>query len=1103
MVMNGVPIDLGTVRQKEVIAALALAGGEPVSSAVLIERVWGDQRPITALATLHGYVAGLRRALEPDRPPRAPSTVLVTRGDSYVLRVDAGRRDEVIFERLVGAARRRLEVVEDHLRPRSANRDRETVEAALDELDDALALWRGAPYADLGDAPVVLAHRTRLEDLWRMAVELRAVGQLALGRHDVVRGELEAMSTAYPLHERWWALRAVALARESRQAEALAVLDGLRLNLLEELGVDPSPPLQELRLAVLRQDVSVTDPGTPSASPAPVRRASTRVQASVWKLAGREAELVRLRAPLGLGDDRGSGFAVVTGAAGVGKSRLVEELALDAVEQGWQIAVGHCSQDEGAPPLWPWISILDALDTPFEAPESGLEGGGHFRVRADVARLVREAAEGTPLLLVLEDLHWADASTLGVLRLLAESTKSEQLFVVSTWRSQDASLQDLSGVAEALARRHAVRLDLVGLDEDATRILFEEVSGRAVPGADSAALHLRTRGNPFFVVELARLVSGEEGELDELIGPGAVPAAVTDVVGRRIATQSRFGRSVLQTASVLGDTFDLDTLADVTRIVVDDLLDAVEPALEAGLLEEVAVGVFTFSHALVSDVLRSSMSTTRRARTHRVVAELLEHRPGREAEVARHWRASGPAYVARAWRAAAAAASAATLVYGYVDAADLLKTAVTLQQDDVESGPRDEADLLLQAIDAYRWASMLPELVACVERVIALATEIDDVVLLARAAIQTTHRMSWRSAPFGAINELVTDALRRALDELPSTQSELRCRVLVSLANELREEAPIGERETLCDEAVGLAATLDVPSLQCDVLMHAAVSTWAAPNAMSNLTRIEQAIGLADRAGDRNALAMSRVVRTLLLGELGRPAEMWEQLTTARAEVAELRMVYAELVLDELELAWTAASGRFDDCERLMIGIDTRLRMLMVAGAGDELSVDRHFDLFALFLWQGRPFEALPGLRARIESGLPLDVFTVVALWRSGRRGAARDVFEPVQLHALIDRELAFSSPLRCAVAEAALYLDDADLGRHAYSTLAPYAGRSSGADGLFFGPMDAFLALAARASGDVVAASLHADRAMEMIDAWGLPPARAWLEGLRSTYGF
>ena len=259
---------------------------------------------------------------------------------------------------------------------------------------------------------------------------------------------------------------------------------------------------------------------------------------------------------------------------------------------------------------------------------------------------------------------------------------------------------------------------------------------------------------------------------------------------------------------------------------------------------------------------------------------------------------------------------------------------------------------------------------------------------------------------------------------------------------------------------------------------------------------------LAVQTGDRNALAMASVVRALLLGELGRVDEMWRALASARSQVEELRMVYAELVLDEVELAWTAAAGRFDDCDALLVGIDRRLRMLSMAGGGDDLSVGKHFDLFALQLWQGRPLAALPGLRARIEAGVPMEAFLVVALWRGGRDREANEAFDPEGLHALIDREMAFSTPLRCAAAEAALHAGDAELGRHAYRTLLPYAGRSSGADGLFFGPTDAFLALAARACGDLAAASEHADRAAELMDAWELSAARAWLDQVRSTHG-
>ncbi|MBM9461594.1 AAA family ATPase [Nocardioides sp. zg-536] len=1103
---DGHQVDLGTPRQRQVVAALALAGGEPLSSGRLIERVWGDAAPPTALTTLHGYVAALRRALEPDRAPRGPATVLLTRGDTYRLQVPASARDEVRFERLVASARARLEVVPDHLRPRVAPHAREAVEAALDELDEALALWRGTPYAELGADPVAHAHRIRLEDLHRMAGELRAVGQLALGLHDVVRGELEARTAEHPLHERWWALRALALARESRQADALAVLDELRAHLADELGVDLSPPLAELRTAILRQDPSVTDLAPPPAAPAPPRQASTRLPRAPWPLVGRENDVAALHGALAGAGAGTAGFAVLTGGAGVGKSRLVGELAAHALAQGWQVAVGHCSQEDGAPPLWPWLSALEMLGTSYDLATAGAEAGGQFRVRAGVARAVLGLAATAPVLVVLEDLHWADSSTLGVLRLLTEAAGPQRLLVVATWRTPATSARDLSGVAEAMARRHAVRRDLAGLDVAATGTVYAQVAGRELAAPLAAELHRRTDGNAFFVVEFARLAGEADRDVSDLLHAGALPRAVTEVVEQRLAALPEATRTVLRSAAVLGRLFDLQTLGELVRITPEELLDTVEPALEAGLLEEDGVELFRFSHALVVDVLCASTSSTRLARTHRLVAELLEGRADREAELAWHWRSAGPAHAGAAWRAGAAAARAASRVHAYDDAAELLQTALALQAGDPAAGPRERLALLEQAIEVYRWAGMLPELIGAVERSIAAADELGEVTALAHAATQTTHRMLWRSAPFGAVNEVVVGALRRALARLGEShpaEHALRCRVLVSLANELREEVPLIERTALCRRALELARALDDPALLCDVLLHTGISTWTSPTAPDTLAAAQEAVGLAESVGDRHALLMARTMSTVVLGELGRVEEMWHSMGLARALAAELRVIYADLVLDEIEVAWTAAAGRFAECEEMLVTIKRRLGLLARTGHDAELALDTHFDLFAVRLWQGRPLDALPGLQARIDAGFPMQVFVVVANSRAGRHAEAVAAFDPEQLHALLERELAFSSPLWCGIAEAALHLGDADLGRHAHERLAPYAGRASGADGMLFGPVDAFLALAAAAAGETPTASTHADRALEIVDAWGLPAAHDWLADLRSRHGF
>jgi DNA-binding SARP family transcriptional activator len=1101
-----VQVDLGTMRQREIVAALALDPGRAVPSDVLIERVWGDRAPRSALATLHGYVAALRRALEPDRPPRAPATVLVTEVSTYTLHVSPDHVDEARFDALVSDAHALLAVVPDHLRPRVAPGDRERVEKALDMVDEALGLWRGTPYAELGDDPAASGRRVRLEGQRRTAEELRAVGHLALGLHDVVRGELEARTLEYPLHERWWALRAVALARESRQADALAVLDELRGHLAEKLGVDPSPPLQELRLAILRQDPSVGGSPPPlvaPATPAPGAIRADRASSADWDLVGRSADLARLHALLDGAAGGKAGFVVITGGPGVGKSRLVAELAVSGEEQGFAVAIGQCSQDEGAPPYWPWFSVLEVLDAPYQRPDPGLGSGGHFRARADIVAAVRRAATQRPLLVVMEDLHWADASTLGVLRLLLEMANDDHLVVAATWRSPSDPDRDLSGVAEAFARRHAVRRELRGLDEPATRALFEQVSGTRLSDERAIALHERTGGHPFFVVELARLAGRTPSDGRDPGGLAALPANLTDVMSRRLTELPETTKAVLRSAAVIGRSFDLGTLGDLTGLRPDELLDAVEPAVDAGMIDEEGVEVFRFSHALVHDVLCSTMGATRLARTHALVAGILAQRADREAEVAWHWRAAGPRHVAQAWRAARDAAHAATRDYGYDDAAELLETALALQAKDPEAGPRDELALLHEVIEVYRWAAMRPELVAAVERGIGVARSLDDVLATAFMAVQVNHQTLWRAAPYGAVNETVVGALRHALASLPDGEPELRCRVLISLANELRHESLLSHRRALVTEAGDLARRLGDPALVTDVLLHEITATWVPATAEARLATADEAVAVAGEVGDRHAAVLAAGLRTALLGELGRAGEMWQALDAARAAAEELRMVYIEVVCDELELAWRAAAGDWERCDQVVARLRTNLALTSRAGSSDELHLENTVDLFALRLWQQRPLEALPELYARIGAGYPYQVFVLIALWRGGRVGEAAETFRSTDLTAVLDRETSFSLPLWCAVAEAASYASDRPLAARAYERLRPHAGWASGTNGLFLGPVDAFLALAAATMGEPARATRHADDAVALVESWDLPVARDWVLSLRGEHGF
>ena len=217
-------VDLGTPRQRAIVAALALGGGRQVSTDTLIERVWGEDAPAGVLATLHGYVAALRRALEPGRAPRAEPRLLVTVGDGYALRECQVAADVAALESAVASARSALAVLPDHLRPRADPRHQGDIVAVVEPIEEALARWRGEPYAELPEAPAAVAERVRLEGVRTAAQELRAIALLAVGRHAEVLLDLEQLTAQHPLHERWWALYAVALTRAQRQGDALTAL---------------------------------------------------------------------------------------------------------------------------------------------------------------------------------------------------------------------------------------------------------------------------------------------------------------------------------------------------------------------------------------------------------------------------------------------------------------------------------------------------------------------------------------------------------------------------------------------------------------------------------------------------------------------------------------------------------------------------------------------------------------------------------------------------------------------------------------------------------------------------------------------------------------
>ena len=256
---TGADLDLGSRKPRSVVAALALTPGRPVSADALADLVWGGEPPRTAQGSLHAYLSGLRRVLEPERPVRGAASVIETTDHGYVLRVPATSVDAHAFAEEVRAAGRVLAPLASQFDtgPGPDWPTREAVVAAVDRLDAALATWAGEPYADLPDHPDVQAERSSLEQLRAAAEEARLLALLAVGDHAGVLATTESATARHPLREGLWATHALALARAGRQADALEALRTVRTTLAEELGIDPGPRLRALESAVLRQSPEI------------------------------------------------------------------------------------------------------------------------------------------------------------------------------------------------------------------------------------------------------------------------------------------------------------------------------------------------------------------------------------------------------------------------------------------------------------------------------------------------------------------------------------------------------------------------------------------------------------------------------------------------------------------------------------------------------------------------------------------------------------------------------------------------------------------------------------------------------------------------------
>jgi DNA-binding SARP family transcriptional activator len=1093
---------LKAAKHRALVAALALQPGRPVSADVLVEAIWGTEAPPSALATLHTYLSVVRRALEPDLPARVPSRYLVSSDAGYELRLDADAVDAAAFTRVVGEVHAGLGPLTSATAPLVD--DAEAAACAVDRLDGALELGRGEPYADVVGTDLVTAERARLAELRLLALEDRATLLVASGASAAAASDLEALVAGHPLRERLWTLLAVAQARTGRQADALATLERLRQTLDNQLGIDPSPMVRDLQTAILRQEPHVVRsdaaaaPATPSsgdpAGPAPVE-----LTVPDWPMVGRDEQLEVLGGLLAAAGDGAPQLAALVGEPGAGKSRLATELCGRARASGATILVGRCSPDEDAPPLWPWTAALgSSLAARLPAPADSDHDAARFEVADAIRRTLLGLAADQTVVLVLEDLHWADASSLRALRHLAANADSGRLLVLCTWR-REATEGALTEVAEEFARRHATRLDLDGLSEADAREVLVAVAGEDVSTPVAAAARGRTEGNPFFLIEYARLARDEHRALGEVLD--SLPRTVSDVVRRRIRQLPAATAEALTAGAVIGRGFDAGLLARELGVTEPAVLDLLEPALSVDLVQDLGGDHFRFGHALVRDTAYAELTPSRRERMHASLAELVASGPrasDRAPEIARHWAAAGPRHVGRAWRAAATAGHRAMEVHAAEEAAAHHRSALALVDADPEATPRDRWDLLVGYADACRWSTRLVEMMDAIDEAVLIADRLGEPAMVVGAASVAADGSVWQVRAYGVVNDAVVAAMRRALDNLPSDDSELRCRLLLQLAGELFYANRPAEVDALVEEGLAMARRLGDRRLLLSVLTYGFCTSWRRGTVTTRRSMATEAVALARDDGDLPAELLTRFLLASLRCGVGELDGVEDEVAEIRARARELKLYFLEMATITQAQSWAAMRGD----EAAILAGTTRLHELDALISLSQKADALKGALLVPQLWGGAlaPPEVLLGYAD--NANVPIEPGLAVMLLRTGMRDAAAQVWGGYEYELGYDDW--FSELYWSFCAEIALELGGPDLGARIYERLAPLKGGCiiSGT-GPAHGPADAYLAMAAAAAGETSLATAHADVAAALCREWDIPQVARRLDDLRDRHGF
>lgn len=810
----------------------------------------------------------------------------------------------------------------------------------------------------------------------------------------------------------------------------------------------------------------------------------------VTTLVGRDAPVARLVEALDDALTTRGRLMLVSGDGGIGKTALAEEISSRARALGAPALWGRCLEGEGAPPYWPWLQVLRSLPGAPEPPVVAGTQAGRYEFFDWACRELKQAALPAGLLVVVDDLHWADEPSLVFLQYLAGELAGTRILVVANYRAADLRpLDPLSrSLPDLLRERTSGQVALGGLDQSQVAELIGRVLERRPPDGLASLVYERTEGNPFFTIEMARLLSSGADAAH-------LPDSVRQVVRRRIERLPPDCADTLKTASVIGRTFELELLGEVTGQTTRRVLETLDPALEARLLSLTKGGATEarFAHALIRETLYEDLPASRRIDVHRKVGVVLEGRgfksPEHLTELATHFFRSLPLGDAtKVVDYAERAAVDAQRRSAFEEAARLYRMAIEALGPALE---RRRADLLLSLARVLDLSDQQAAGLEASEDLVEVATRLNEAELAAQAALVSE-----------GVFTLDPDARRlrgiceKALALLADGRPDLRARVLAQLSIAMHF-ADDERRERLARQALDVAEASGDPVALASALFAMQLRPWG-------LQKPEDRYRIGDRLLEIGLETSNR--KTELWGHFWRASALFEvgDLSTFDAEIDRYGQVADEI--KDPSARWRTSlfrgaraqmCGQFAEAQRhasevrasslpTQIGTVQIMRGALMAGIKGQ---------------QGNYADVLAAMEEAQRLGANITVRSIhaYALAGLGRLDEARAMLDQITAPDVRTTPRAHTWPITMGhLAETAVMLKDVPLMESLYEMLLPYprsnavaaAGSAAG-----YGSISRYLGLLALALGRPEDAISHYEVAVEMNQVQSALPSLALSE--------